>query len=307
MDEKNLKGIIFDIQRYAVHDGPGIRTLIFLKGCPLRCKWCQNPESWKTTKEIVFFGEKCIGCKKCLTACEFNAIQFEENGRINREKCMIPNCSLECVKNCVAQAIQLIGEKRSINEVLNIVKKDTAYYKNSEGGVTISGGEPFYQPEFLEAFLKRCKEEKIHTVIETCGNVKWEYLKKILPLIGLLYYDIKLLNREEHKKYTGVNNDIILSNLKKITESDFKNIVIRVPTVPSINDNMIFFSELSKLMKELNLLQVHILPYHRLAERKYEQLGIDYELKNIPHITDKKIEEFKQFLESKGLTVKIGG
>ncbi len=307
MNEKNLEGLIFDIQRYAVHDGPGIRTLIFLKGCPLRCKWCQNPESWKKTEDIIFLEEKCIGCKKCLTACEHDAIQFKKASRINREKCVVPNCSLSCVKNCVAQAIQLIGKKMPINEILNIVKKDALYYENSGGGITISGGEPFYQPEFLADFLKKCKDEKIHAVIETCGHAKWDYFEKILPNVDLLYYDIKLLNSDEHEKYTGVTNDVILSNLKKLVKNKFKNIVIRVPIVSNINDNMNFFSKLAELMKKLALLEIHILPYHRLAEKKYERLGMNYELKNIPLTEKKKIQEFKLFLESKGLIVKIGG
>ena len=307
MNEDKIMGMIFNIQRYAIHDGPGIRTLVFMKGCPLRCKWCQNPESWKINENIIFFKEKCIDCKSCLNSCEYNAIQFEESGRINRERCVVPKCSLGCVGVCEAEAIQLIGEKMTITDILDTVKKDNKYYINSGGGVTISGGEPFYQPEFLQALLKKCKEEEgIHTVVETCGYVKWEFLEEILPYIDLFYYDIKILNRNEHKKYTGKQNDLILSNLKRIKISGAP-IIIRVPIIPTVNDFSEFISELARFVKDLSILEVHLLPYHRLAEKKYERLELKYKLENIAPLEDKKLEDFKKILESEGITVKIRG
>lgn len=220
---------------------------------------------------------------------------------------MVPNCSLNCAKQCAAEALQVIGEEKALDEILDIIKKDAEYYRNSGGGVTLSGGEPLYQPKFLFRFLKRCKEENLHVVVETCGHVKWDCIKHVLPYVDLFYYDVKLLDNQHHEEYTRVTNNLILSNLRKLVENGYRNIVIRVPIIPTVNDNMTFLSDLAQFMKELSLKEAHLLPYHRLGEKKYEQLGFTYTLKNINPPDSESLEKLKAYLESHGLIVKIGG
>jgi len=203
---ENHEATVFDIQRYSVHDGPGIRTLVFFKGCPLRCRWCQNPESMDRRQEIAFFANKCIGCGECANVCPQGAIVFEDDRRINRELC--DRCG-ECAKVCYAEALTIIGKQYDVRSLLDIVERDRPFYEQSGGGVTVSGGEPTVQYEFLLEFLRAAKEAGLNTVIETCGAFAWDKFEKLLPYLDIVYFDLKIADEEEHRRLTGVGNERI--------------------------------------------------------------------------------------------------
>ena len=227
------KGLIYNIQRYSIHDGPGIRTTVFFKGCPLRCFWCQNPESQITQPEVLLFRDRCTRCGQCVAVCTSGAASLsEETSTINRSKCI--GCG-KCVEACLNEARKLVGKYVTLGEVMKEVLSDRAFYKNSGGGVTLSGGEPTYQPNFALAILKSCKEVGLHTVLDTCGYVSWSTMERLLEYVDLVYYDIKCIDAEKHAAVTGLRNDIILDNAKKVAK--FKPMSVRVPLVPGFNDS----------------------------------------------------------------------
>jgi len=292
-----LTGVIFDIKRFAVHDGPGIRTTVFFKGCPLRCMWCHNPESLSIRRQIVFFENKCIGCGECFKRCKNGAVVATPEGRkYYRDKCTL--CGT-CVEYCYAEATVMQGRIATVDEVVEEVKKDMPFYENSNGGVTLSGGEPTMQPEFCIAVLAECKKANMHTALDTSGFVKTEILTEILKYVDLVLYDIKHTDPEKHKKYTGVSNELILYNLQHINNMEIP-IEIRIPTIPNINDSEENFSEVAKLVNNLNSIErVRLLPYHRLGEGKYERLGMEYKLKGLESPNKARMEELVEMLKSK--------
>ena len=290
-------GVIFDIKRFAVHDGPGIRTTVFFKGCPLRCVWCHNPESMKIQRQIVFFDNKCIGCGECYKRCKNGAVIATPEGRkYYRDKCTL--CGT-CVEYCYAEATVMQGKIASVDEVVDEVKKDIPFYENSGGGVTLSGGEPTMQPEFCIAILDACKKAKMHTAIDTSGFFKTEILKEIMKYVDLVLYDIKHTDPQKHKEWTGVSNELILYNLRQINSSEIP-IEIRIPTIPDINDSEENLSEVAKLVNSLNSIErVRLLPYHRLGEGKYSRLEMEYKLKGLESPNKARMEELVQILKSK--------
>lgn len=263
-----MKGTIFDIERNSFVDGPGIRTTVFFKGCNLSCAWCHNPESQSLKKEILFYQNKCIGCGRC------------EGLTVNDESFL-----------CFHDAKEICGKEYSVDEVFGEIVKDKAFYENSGGGVTFSGGECMLQIDFLCKILKKCKENGIDTAVDTAGHVSWEYFEKILPYTDLFLYDIKCFDAEKHKQYTGVSNELILENLKKLLESGAK-IWIRIPIIPGVNDTE---EELQKIREFLDLCgtpeKVELLPYHAMGEHKYEALGRKKCTFKVP--TKEKIEILK--------------
>jgi len=289
-------GIIFDIKRFAVHDGPGIRTTVFFKGCPLRCLWCHNPESIKKQRQIVFFENKCIGCGECFKRCPNGAIEATPQGRkYYRDKCTL--CGT-CVEYCYAEATVMQGKEVSVEEVVEEVKKDMPFYENSGGGVTLSGGEPTMQPEFCIAILRQCKEADMHTTLDTSGYVKWETFSKILEYVDLVLYDIKHMDALKHKEYTGVSNELILSNLKKLDELNIP-IEIRMPMIPGLNDSADNLSAVAKFLSEMkNVQRAKLLPYHRLGEGKYDRLDMQYKLKEIESPDKTRMTELVDFMKS---------
>lgn len=298
------KGLIFDIQHYCIHDGPGIRTVVFMKGCPLKCLWCCNPESQKNHPEMMFFEKKCVGLKECKRVCPEDAILESADKRISVEKCN--NCGL-CAEVCYANAVQLSGKYMTIEEVMREIEKDKLFYKNSGGGITLSGGEPTAQEKFTAELLAKCKESGLHTTIETCGYIKWESLKEILNNTDLVLYDLKCMDSELHKKYTGVANDLILSNLKKIIDSRY-NLIIRVPFVPEYNNSRKNIEELANFLRGLDYTgEIHLLPFHNLGEQKYLRLDKPYGLRNLRPPDKKIVEDTRKFLESFNFKVSIGG
>lgn len=298
------KGVIFNIQRYSIHDGPGIRTTVFLKGCPLNCLWCHNPESKRKSREIVFYKNRCVKCQMCVNNCPQNAISTHNNEYvIDNKKCIL--CG-KCTSVCNTNAREIVGAEMTADELMKEINKDLIFYDESGGGVTFSGGEPLYQYEFLELMLKRCKLTGIHTALDTCGFVSEEGLIGISDYVDLFLYDIKLMDDYKHKKYTGVSNELILNNLKKLDELQ-KRIFIRIPIIPGINDDENIEMTGKFLNKLKSIEKVCLLPYHKIAIDKYKRLNIDYVLADTNEPTDEKMEQlatvFKQYVKD----VVIGG
>jgi len=297
------QGTLFDIQRFSIHDGPGIRTLVFFKGCPLRCLWCDNPESWVSTPELGFSIQNCIGCGQCFKVCPTGAIKDDEE-RVDRGKCIV--CG-KCAEVCYARALTIIGRTYTVEEVIAEVKKDIMFYRRSGGGVTVSGGEPLAQPEFLEALLRGLRSENVHIAIETTGYAREEVIRKIFPLIDLILYDIKHMDSEKHRKYTGVGNERIHHNARVAAGLGIP-IIIRVPVIPGYNDSEANIRATVLFAQELGgVREFHLLPYHRLGQSKYRKLGRKYLLEGVKPPSQQQIEQLAKMVESYGLKCRIGG
>jgi pyruvate formate lyase activating enzyme len=298
------KGVIFNIQHYSIHDGPGIRTTVFLKGCPLRCLWCQNPESQASRPEIFFDSEKCQGCGACVQACPEGAIELDEGkSRTNRDLCQGAG---KCAQVCPNEVRNLMGRYVTAGEVFERVAADAIFYQRSGGGVTLSGGEPLAQPQFAISLLKLCKEAAIHTTLDTCGYARWETVRRVLEYVDLVLYDLKHMDPVEHEKYTGVSNDLILDNARKIHELSVP-LLARVPLIPGYNDtaeNIVATARF--IVNELDSIKVHLLPYHRLGETKYARMEKPKSISVQPP-SDERMEEIKRVFESFGLMVNLGG
>ena len=276
-------GNIFNIQKFSVHDGPGIRDLIFLKGCPLRCKWCSNPESQNLFSEMAFIQNRCLGseqCGYCVGACPAGAIQASDAEtcfiKINRLKC--DNCG-KCVDVCPAKAITLFGELMSVEEVIKAVQQDSVSWRSS-GGITVSGGELLLQAEFVHDLLIECKKRGIDTAIETSGYAKWDVVEKVCEYANLIFYDIKTMDTERHKTFTSVNNHLILENLHKISERFPETpVIVRTPLIPGFNDTEEDINAIIDFIRGIkNIKDYEIMPYHAFGEAKYLQLGREYTL-----------------------------
>lgn len=271
-----ITATIFDIVRNSFVDGPGIRTTVFFKGCNLSCAWCHNPESQEHSPQMMFYKDKCIGCGKCLEVCK------------NPDNCIL--CG-KCTFYCPADARKICGKEYTVDEVFAEIIKDKAYYDNSGGGVTFSGGECMLQIDFLTEILKKCKENGIHTAVDTAGHIPFEHFERILPYTDLFLYDIKILDSEKHKKYVGVDNYLILDNLKKLFENN-ANIWIRIPVIENVNDST---EEMEKIKDFLNQngknAKIELLPYHSIGENKYYAIG--RKSQNFSTPSKEKIEELK--------------
>jgi pyruvate formate lyase activating enzyme len=299
------QGLIFDIKTYAIHDGPGIRTTIFLKGCPLSCLWCDNPESQNFSREFIFWPDKCLHCDACISACKKNAIIKKSKNlkEINANKCDF--CG-NCVQVCYAEALQIVGQQISVDGLLEEIEKDTDFYLESGGGITFSGGEPFSQPEFLYEMLVACKERNFHIAIDTCGYVSWNILKKMSPYVDLFLFDIKLMDEEKHRKYTGVSNKLILAMLEKLVKNH--HVIIRIPLIPQINDDENNIRRMGEYLSKLNKIEeISHLPYHKLGISKYEIVNKRYAVRNIIPPTQDRINDVLRVLERFGFKLNVGG
>ena len=303
-NNRSKTGIVFDIQRFAIHDGYGIRTLVFLKGCPLRCTWCSNPESQKQKPEVMFYEEKCIGCGACIDACPFGE-ELKSFRRDTRGRCV--GCG-KCVEVCYAEARKLIGRTMTVGEVLDVVLKDTVFYEESSGGLTIGGGEPSFQADFTAALLEETRRETIHTAVETCGFTPWDQFKKLLKHLDLLLFDLKHMDSEKHKDATGTGNEVILRNAELASEAA-RDMIIRIPLIPNFNNDPENLHALGDFVNSRlsGVRQVNILPYHSIGESKSERLGTFYGLHGLKPLEKEEIVSAKQILQSHGLQVKIGG
>ena len=295
---------VFNIQRYSLHDGSGIRTLVFIKGCPLKCRWCSNPEGQKNYPELGYLRVKCVGPKecggRCVEVCSNQAIESLDKGEItiNREKCKL--CG-ECAKACYYGALKIIGQYMSIGEILTEVEEDQSFYRYLEGGVTLGGGEPLINPGFSREFLKECKERGLHTVLETCGFGPWKELRRILEYVDLLYYDIKHMDSEKHREMTGVSNKIILENARKILSMRRLKVVIRIPVVPGFNNANEQVKAIARFVKGSGGEMMELLPYHRLGQAKYRQYGMEFIFEDVEPPSEERMEQLREIVRSCGL------
>ena len=268
-----MKQTVFNISRGSLSDGDGIRTVVYLKGCPLSCKWCHNPESWKAIPQVLFYPTKCIGCGRCLDVCEFGCHKNQDGEHIfDRTNCT--GC-LKCSSACPSGALASCGEQKDIDEIYTELKKDIHYFEKSSGGVTFSGGEALIYPDFLQKILSMCKQDKIHTAIETSLYAPFENIEKIADLIDLFIVDIKLFDSDKHKEFTGVKNELILQNLEKLSKIH-SNLWIRIPLIPDVNDDEQNLENTARFIKSLGgcVKKVELLKYNNLAPSKYRALGI---------------------------------
>jgi len=298
-------GWIFNIQRYSIHDGSGIRTLVFLKGCPLNCRWCSNPESQKSRPQIGFMDSTCVGAdtcgSPCVSACPEEAVGLDEHGKpvIDRRSCKSHG---KCAEACFHGALKLVGREMSVDEVLAEVDKDRPFYRRSGGGITIGGGEPLAQPGFTAALLEAAREQYLHTAIETSGHVPWELLEDVLRHVDQLHYDVKHMDPEKHKELTGQSNELILDNLKKVPSvKEPQDVIIRIPIIPGCNDSFENISESARFVAGLGLKQIELMPYHRFGISKYGQYGMVYRLDESRSAPEMDLQGYRDIVESFGL------
>jgi pyruvate formate lyase activating enzyme len=297
-------GTIFDIERFAIHDGPGIRTTLFLKGCPLACWWCHNPESISGRPQLAFFAEKCIGCGRCFTVCPEGVHEKLPDGSraLHRERCTL--CGT-CVAECCSGALAMEGRTITVEEAVTELARDRPFYETSGGGVTLSGGEPLAQPEFTAAVLERCRSEGMHTCLDTSGQAPWEHLERALAWTDLVLYDFKIADPALHRKYTGVANDLIRENLLRVNDRGTP-IEIRMPVIPGVNDGEENLDATAAVLAPLaSIRRVTLLGYHRFGESKYRRMGRTYRLDGTQPPSRERMEEVAARLAAAGLATVV--
>lgn len=292
-----MTGKIFNIQKFSINDGPGIRTTVFFKGCPLNCIWCHNPESKSVKPEVFYNARKCIGCGKCVVSCPDSCHEISNGEHVfHREKCIA--CG-KCAEVCVTGALEMAGYEVTVDEALKTVMQDKVFYENSGGGLTLSGGEPMLQFDFAYELLRKAKEQGLHTCMETCGFTPKERMEEISKLVDIFLFDYKIADEEKHKKYTGVSNQIILENLKLIDSLGVKT-VLRCPIIPGINDTADHFQGIADTANSLeNIMEVNIEPYHPLGKGKSELLDKEYLLGDLSFTDNDIVEKWIEEIQSK--------
>ncbi|MCU0519767.1 MAG: glycyl-radical enzyme activating protein [Anaerolineae bacterium] len=295
-------GTITDIQRFSIHDGPGIRTTVFLKGCNQRCFWCHNPETLDSKPQLQYFADRCIGCGACVERCPQGAHTFVEGvHRLDRTRCVA--CGA-CADTCYARALVMVGETKSADEVVDVIIRDRAFYETSGGGVTLSGGDPMLQLEFSEAVLARCRDAGIHTAIETAANVPWERLERIIAVSDLVMMDIKHMDSDRHQAFTGVPNERILANARRLSENGVP-LIIRTPIVPGVNDDKESIGAIAAFVSELpGEVSYELLRFHAMATAKYDSLGMVYEAATIQAPTTEDMARLTEGARTWGLAVR---
>ncbi len=287
-----LKGNVFNIQKFSIHDGPGVRTTVFLKGCPLRCKWCSNPESQVCKLQVLYHSRECVHCGKCVASCPEQAISMDSEGKVHID---FPKCAgcLTCVHGCPKRALTFEGEAKTVEEVFEICMQDVDFYEESGGGVTISGGEGMMQPDFVEALLRRLKEKGIHTAIETTGCVAPEIFQRLAPQFDLLLFDVKQWDSAKHKEGTGSGNEQIIQNLRWGYQQGL-NILPRIPVIPGFNSSLEDGAGIAGLLSDIGFARAQLLPFHQMGERKYEFLNRDYELTGVKALHPEDLTAYQQ-------------
>lgn len=293
-----MPGQLFDIQRFSVHDGPGIRTLVFLKGCNMKCIWCQNPESQNQQIEIMFYKSSCVGFGDCVKACPQNAIDLNRENRIDYSLC--DGCGI-CVQACPTGSYKMVGKSYTAEEVFVQIKKDIPYYGDT-GGVTFSGGEATIQIKFLDEVIDLCVENKIHTNIETNGLFSYRRLESTLRKLDLIYFDLKIFDNKVHKQYTGVSNRLILANAHRLKLANFR-VEYRIPLIPSITDTEDNLNRFADFLLDIGETKVWLLKYHNLYESKLDSLGRSNEKLGFSSYSDSQLNYARELVEAKGLEV----
>jgi pyruvate formate lyase activating enzyme len=296
-------GLLFDIMRYSLHDGPGIRTTVFFKGCPLSCWWCHNPEGQSPKPNLMFFANRCMNCGDCIEVCPHGAI-LRLNGVIHTTAAC--HACGTCADTCPTGARKVAGRWMTVSETMRHIERDRIFWDESGGGVTFSGGEPLAQPRFLESLLDACREKRIHTVVETCGLAKKELVLDLSEKVDLFLFDLKILDPLKHQKYTGVRNDSILANLEALARRK-KPVVVRFPVIPEINDDSENIRQMVALLSRLHLWQIHLLPYHQTGTEKYKRLGLGFRLEDVKAPAPNLVGEIAGEFERAGFNVRIGG
>jgi len=302
MADRNKTGTVFDIQPFSIHNGPGIRTTVFVKGCPLRCLWCGNPES-QLTKPILLAREtKCVACGACAAVCPQKAITIVDGKRIiDWSKC--DQC-LKCVEHCIYGSLHITGETKTVGECIDAVMKDEIFYQTSGGGMTISGGEPLMQSEFVTELFKAAKEKGLHTALDTTGYADWSIMEKVLQYVDLILYDVKNMDPVKHKEGTGVSNELILENFRKA--SKLAEVWVRIPLIEGYNDSVENITKVAELAEECGVKKVSLLPYHEGGVSKCEQIGVEYKLKNAKAPSNEHMQELADICKAKGIKVVLG-
>ena len=302
--------LVFNIQGYSIHDGPGIRTTVFLKGCPLKCLWCANPESNSAEPQLMTYSSKCTGCGRCIPTCPQGAISLsidEKEGKAwavtDRNKCV--SCGT-CIAACYQEAREIAGTRKTVREVIDQVKKDKLFFDGSGGGMTISGGEALMFPDFSANLFAAAHAEGIHTAIETSSFATPYVVDRVFQHVDLGLLDVKHMDSALHKKYTGVGNEQILANIRHVACDLHVPVIIRVPTIPGCNDDEKNIAETAKFALDIGAQKVHLLPYHRLGESKRDSLGESGYFSEEPP-TDERMEQLKKLVESTGMPCQIGG
>lgn len=299
------KGTVFDIKRFAIHDGPGIRTTVFFKGCPLRCFWCHNPESQSSERELIVRESRCRRCGTCLDVCPQGALALTGDSiSIDRGRCAL--CGA-CAEACPSQALEVVGQEMTVREVMREVEKDVPFYDESRGGATFSGGEPLLQPEFLAALLSACKEKGISTVVDTCGFAPWETMENVRENVDLFLYDLKVMDPARHAELTGVSNERILENLERLSRLG-QPLIVRVAVIPGKNDAEEEIRALGRFVASLqNPPPIDLLPYHRTGIGKYARLGRAYRLEETVPPDEERMAEIALLLRRYEFPVTVGG
>jgi pyruvate formate lyase activating enzyme len=304
------EGLVFDIQGYSVHDGPGCRSLVFLNGCPLRCKWCANPESWEKKRTLMFRVTKCVRaerpCTRCQEACPRQAIGYDgAKVLIDRRHCR--ECtSFECAAACLSEALVTSGKAMDVDGLLRVIERDRQYWRG-DGGVTFTGGEPLFQKEFVEAALKRCREAYIHTAIETTAYTGAENFFDIIRYVDWAFIDLKHMDSARHLEKTGVKNELILQNIKALAQSDWPGVMmIRVPVIEGFNDDDENIRATAEFLSAIDLTEVNILPFHRLGGSKWQQIGLEYPYQEKEGTKPEKMEHIARIFKQCGMDCYLG-
>jgi pyruvate formate lyase activating enzyme len=298
--------LIFDIKRYAINDGPGIRITIFMKGCPLSCKWCHNPESQSPAIQKFYTASKCIGAKDCIEICPNNALNLTPHGiETDFETCQL--CG-KCADACPAKAIEMSGEKYDVAKIIKIIERERILFDQSDGGVTISGGEPLMYPDFLIELLKACGEANIHRTVDTSGFSETKTILNVAKYTDLFLYDLKMMDSKKHKNWTGVDNKLILENLEALAKTNV-HLNIRIPLIRNVNTDVAELTEMAKFIAELpgEKPQINFLPYHNIATNKYAKLGLEYKEFDMAEPSDEELNRAISIFENFGMEVEIGG